>query len=211
MAPSQARVDALPAVAVLHNNGAKQWKLPERVRHLVLADAPSVVLVGANVLCLLLAALVINNGVLRRRYPHRSESPLRNRHQTADEVPLARSGLNHADLDHAVRKLGSFVDVKSDGLVQLYNEASAHAFDRHMGQTCGDIMSRDVVTVAFATDLDEARRVVGGFPRMAHAPVCQAADDSDALNDKGGLLPRANHGVLARGGIVRIVTSAVIA
>lgn len=282
VAPSQARVDALPAVAVLHNNGAMDWKLPERVRHLVLADTPSmsrgerlrsalgaalavaacawglalipasafwlmapvgasavilfalshsplaqpwpvlgayasatvaslaclylaphpfvasalavglsvwmmarfncihppagalalllvhehhgaqvdaghiVVLVGANVLCLLLAALVINNGVLRRRYPHRSESPLRNRHQTADEVPLARSGLNHADLDHAVRKLGSFVDVKSDDLVQLYNEASAHAFDRHMGQTCGDIMSRDVVTVAFATDLDEA-------------------------------------------------------
>ena len=25
-----------------------------------------------------------------------------------------------------------------------------------MGQTCGDIMSRDVVTVEFATELDEA-------------------------------------------------------
>lgn len=121
------------------------------------ADIPHVLmLVAANVLCLLLAALIINNGVLRRRYPHRAEAPLRNRHQTADEVPLNRSGLNHADLAHAVRKLGSFVDVKSDDLVQLYNEASAHAFDRHMGQTCGDIMSKDVVTVAFATDLDEA-------------------------------------------------------
>lgn len=121
------------------------------------ADIPHVLaLVAANVLCLLLAALIINNLVLRRRYPHRAEAPLRNRHQTGDEVPLNRSGLHHADLAHAVRKLGSFVDVKSDDLVQLYNEASAHAFDRHMGQTCGDIMSKDVVTVAFATDLDEA-------------------------------------------------------
>ncbi|MBI5924639.1 MAG: CBS domain-containing protein [Aquabacterium sp.] len=113
-------------------------------------------LITANVLCLLAAALIINNVVLRRRYPHRAESPLLNRHQTTDEVPLNRSGLNHADLAHAVRKLGSFVDVKSNDLVQLYNEASAHAFDRHMGQTCCDIMSKDVVTVAFATDLDEA-------------------------------------------------------
>lgn len=113
-------------------------------------------LIAANVVCLLAAALIINNLVLRRRYPHRAESPMRNRHQTTDEVPLNRTGLNHADLAHAVRKLGSFVDVKSSDLVQLYNEASAHALDRHMGQTCGDIMSRDVVTVTFATDLDEA-------------------------------------------------------
>ena len=49
-------------------------------------------------------------------------------------MPLTRSGLNHEDLDHAVRKLGSFVDVKSDELVELYNEASAHALTATWGK-----------------------------------------------------------------------------
>lgn len=141
----------------IHPPGGALALLLVHEHHGSYADAAHIAaLVAANVLCLLLAAVLINNGVLRRRYPHRADKPPRNRHQTADEMPLTRSGLNHEDLDHAVRKLGSFVDVKSDELVELYNEASAHAFDRHMGQTCGDIMSRDVVTVEFATELDEA-------------------------------------------------------
>lgn len=113
-------------------------------------------LVGVNVLVLLLAAVAINNVVLLRQYPFRGQAPVRSRHATDDVQPMQRAGLEHQDLAGAVRQLGIFVDVKSDELVQLYNVAVANAFNRHVGLTCADIMSRDVISVAFATELEEA-------------------------------------------------------
>ena len=55
-----------------------------------------------------------------------------------------------------MQALDTFVDVQEDELVELYNLAVDHAFDRHIGLSCGDIMSRDVVTVQFGTELEEA-------------------------------------------------------
>lgn len=116
----------------------------------------TVALIAANVLVLLVAAVVINNVILLRQYPYRGQAPVRSRHGTDDVEPMQRAGLEHQDLDEAVRQLGIFVDVKSDELVQLYNVAVANAFNRHVGLTCADIMSRDVVSVVFATELEEA-------------------------------------------------------
>ena len=116
----------------------------------------TVALIAANVLVLLVAAVVINNVILLRQYPYRGQAPVRSRHGTDDVAPLQRAGLEHQDLGEAVRQLGIFVDVKSDELVQLYNVAVANAFNRHVGLSCADIMSRDVVSVVFATELEEA-------------------------------------------------------
>lgn len=116
----------------------------------------TVALVALNALVLLLAAVVINNVVLGRQYPYRGQAPVLSRHATDDVQPMQRAGLEHQDLAGAVRQLGIFVDVKSDELVQLYNVAVANAFNRHVGLTCADIMSRDVISVAFATELEEA-------------------------------------------------------
>ena len=113
-------------------------------------------LVTLNVLALMLAALVVNNLVLRRRYPHRAPAHNGKLHRTQDPEPLERTGLNHTDLESAVRALDTFVDVRAEELVELYRLAVDHAFERHIGLTCGDIMSRDVVTVEFSTPLDEA-------------------------------------------------------
>ena len=113
-------------------------------------------LVALNVLALLLAALVVNNLVLRRRYPYMAPAHNTKLHRTQDAEPLERTGLDHTDLESAVRALDTFVDVRADELVELYRLAVDHAFERHIGLTCGDIMSRDVVTVEFSTPLDEA-------------------------------------------------------
>lgn len=109
----------------------------------------------ANALAVLLAALVINN-LLRRRYPQCRTPPPASPHQTGDRLPTERSGLSHADLNHAVRSLGTFVDIQEQELVTLYNRAVGHAFQRHLGVSCGEIMARDMVTVEFGTDLEEA-------------------------------------------------------
>lgn len=131
----------------------------------------------ANALAVLLVAVVINNLLLRRRYPHCRADPPAGRHATADAPPSERTGLSHADLDHAVQAVGTFVDIQEQELVTIYNLAVGHAFERHLGLSCGDIMARDVVSVEFATELEQAwnllRRhkikalpVVDGFGRV---------------------------------------------
>jgi CBS domain-containing membrane protein len=73
-----------------------------------------------------------------------------------DATPTARIGLSHADVEQAVRALDTFVDVQVGELLQIYDLAVEHAFDRQLGLTCGDVMSRDIVTVEFGTELGEA-------------------------------------------------------
>ncbi len=113
-------------------------------------------LVMLNVVVMLVVAMLVNNLLLGRRYPISQGRGVANLHGTHDASPLARIGLNHTDLESAVQALDTFVDVQEDELVQLYNLAVDHAFDRHIGLSCGDIMSRDVVTVQFATELEDA-------------------------------------------------------
>lgn len=124
--------------------------------HPVWEMGQTVVLVAENLLILLVATWLVNNLVLRRRYPYSVEANDKNIHQTRDATPLNRTTLNHADLESAVKTLDTFVDVQEDELVQLYNLAVDHAFERHVGLTCGEIMSRDVVTVHFDTGLEAA-------------------------------------------------------
>ena len=110
----------------------------------------------ANSLALLLAAVVINNYLLRHRYPYCRSDVASSPHRTGDPLPTERTGLTHEDLDRAVQSLGTFVDVQESELVDIYNAAVNHAFERHLGISCGDIMARDVMTVEFGTDLEEA-------------------------------------------------------
>jgi CBS domain-containing membrane protein len=116
----------------------------------------TVLLVLFNVAAMLLAALLVNNLLLGRRYPYSQQAGGAGLHATRDASPLARLGLNHADLESAVQALDTFIDVQEEELVQLYRLAVEHSFERHIGLTCGDIMSRDVVSVEFGTDLEEA-------------------------------------------------------
>ena len=134
-------------------------------------------LVMLNVAVMLVVATLVNNLLLRRRYPFSQGQGAASWHGTHDAPPLTRIGLNHADLESAVQALDTFVDVQEDELVQLYNLAVDHAFDRHIGLSCGDIMSRDVVTAEFSTELEyawsqlrahkiKAMPVVDGFGRL---------------------------------------------
>ena len=116
-------------------------------------------LIAINAGVLLLAALFINRMVLRRRHPHSSTQPGPS-HNTQDRPPIERLGLTHTDLESAVKTLNTFVDVQEDELVEIYNLAVDHAFGRHVGLSCADIMSRDVVTAHFDTDLAVAWKLL---------------------------------------------------
>ena len=112
--------------------------------------------VGANVIAMLLAAWVVNNLLLRWRYPQCRSDSGASLHRTEDLSPTERTGLSHEDLEHAVQAVGTFVDIQENELVRIYNLAVDHAFERHMAVSCGDVMARDIVTVTSATELEQA-------------------------------------------------------
>ncbi len=129
----------------------------------------TVYMVALNVGAILLATFLINNFLLRRRYPYSAKVVTKNEHNTRDASPLRRNSLNHSDLTSAIKTLDTFVDVQEDELVELYNLAVDHAFDRHIGLTCEDIMSTDVVTIHFDTPLEEGwqllrKHKISGIP-----------------------------------------------
>jgi CBS domain-containing membrane protein len=106
------------------------------------------------------AALLFNN-LTGRRYPHAQRSPLDNQHATADAAPTARLGFQRDDLDAVLREYGQVLDVARDDLENIILATEAHAYERRFGIiTCGAIMSRDVLTTEFATELGEAWRTM---------------------------------------------------
>ena len=141
---------------------------------------------------MLLAAWVVNNLLLRWRYPQCRSEQAAGRHRTADLAPTERTGLSHEDLDYAVQAVGTFVDIQESELVRIYDLAVDHAFERHMAVSCGDVMARDIVTVTAATELEQAwnllRRhkvkalpVVDGFRRVVG--IVTVADFLRQLDD----------------------------
>ncbi len=87
---------------------------------------------------------------------------------------MQRSGLDHQDLASAVTALNTFVDIQEHELVALYNLAVEHAFERHIGLACGDVMSRDVITVRTDSHVELAwnrlrHHKVKALPVLDHA------------------------------------------
>jgi CBS domain-containing membrane protein len=122
--------------------------------------AAFVLLVLLNSALLALAALAFNN-LTGRRYPHSQQSALQNTHATSDPVPTARLGFTKEDLDAALAHYGQVLDVSRDDLEHILFETEMQAYGRRFGViTCGEIMSKDVVTLLAHTPLSEAWRLL---------------------------------------------------
>ena len=106
------------------------------------------------------AALLVNN-LTGRRYPHIQHSPLDNKHETKDAAPTARLGFQREDLDEVLSHYGQVLDVSRDDLENIILATEAHAYERRFGViTCGAIMSKDVISAEYATELGEAWRMM---------------------------------------------------
>lgn len=132
-------------------------------------------LVALNVFLLLLFTWLINTWVLGRPYPYSVKAEEVQAHNTRDVAPMLRGGLDHTDLASAVTALNTFVDMQADELVKLYNLAVDHAFERHVGLTCADVMSRDVKSVKTDTHIEVAWNRLR-YHRIKALPVLDAAD-----------------------------------
>ncbi|MDQ2988761.1 MAG: HPP family protein [Pseudomonadota bacterium] len=116
--------------------------------------------VGLNTALMVFAALAYNN-LTGRRYPHTQQSSMQPAHATRDPVPTERAGFTHADLDAVLKSYGQVLDVSRDDLENIIVATEMKAYERRFGIiTCGEIMSKDAVTVEFSSDLKEAWRLL---------------------------------------------------
>jgi CBS domain-containing membrane protein len=117
--------------------------------------------VALNTVLLLVAAVAYNNAT-GRRYPHtQQQTAPPHPHQTGDAVPTERLGFTPTDLQAALKQYDQVLDVSVDDLERLFHQTEMQAFKRRFGETlCGDLMSKDVLAVEFATHLDEAWRLM---------------------------------------------------
>lgn len=105
-----------------------------------------------NSFCILAVAIAYNR-VTGRDYPHRkSASPL-----ATDATPARQIGVTGADLDEVLRNYNEVLDVSRDDLESLLTQVEAVAYRRRHGEVdCADIMTREVISVDFATTLEDA-------------------------------------------------------
>lgn len=114
--------------------------------------------VGVNVMLMLVMAIVINRWLLRYDYPvvpHLADS----RNTTAE--PIRSTGISDQDLKQALESRDIFMDVTQDDLRKLLTEAQTYSFKRFKGNiTCADIMVRNVYTVEYGTEVEEAWKIM---------------------------------------------------
>ena len=111
--------------------------------------------VAINSILLLIVALVYNNAT-RRTYPH-AIVKTGDSHLTKDIPPEMRFGFTAEDLNEVLKEYNQVLDVSRDDLQTLLQQTEMHAYRRRFGEiTCADIMSKDVISVEFGTELEDA-------------------------------------------------------
>jgi len=112
--------------------------------------------VGINSLVLIITAMVFNN-LTRHPYPYKQHLDQINMHNTHDVVPTKRAGVNSHDLDVVLQQYNEVLDISRDDLEFLIRQTEMESYRRRFEQiTCGDIMSKDIISVEFGTSLEEA-------------------------------------------------------
>lgn len=97
---------------------------------------------------LLVAVGIVYNTATGRRYPHS---------QVIERTNTPTSRFTSADLDDVLKRYNQVLDVPRDELEDILHMAEMNAMERRMSELrCADIMTRDVRTVEYGTDLQDA-------------------------------------------------------
>lgn len=113
--------------------------------------------VGLNLLILLVLGFIFNNLLPGRHYPLSATPVSHDIHKHEDPGSLDRLSVNQEDVHNALKQMNTFLDVSEEDLNTVYKMAEMQTYRRKMGEiTCADIMSRDLVTAEYGTELEEA-------------------------------------------------------
>jgi CBS domain-containing membrane protein len=123
---------------------------------------------------LLVLAAVLYHRLTGKRYPH-VVAPPAHPHATTDQVPTARLGFTPEDLDAVLKRHNEVLDISRDDLESLFLQTEMQAYQRRFGViTCGDIMSKDVISAEYGTPLAQAWKDMRSH-RIAALPVLNRA------------------------------------
>ncbi|HQS57654.1 MAG TPA: HPP family protein [Gallionellaceae bacterium] len=148
--------------------------------------------VGLNILILLTLGFVINNLLPGRRYPARAVPVSNDVHKHEDPGSLDRVGINQSDLHNALKEMNTYLDVSEEDLSRVYKMAGMQAYRRKMGEiSCADIMSRDLVTAEYGTELEEAWALLR-YHKIKAIPVVDKAKRVIGIITLVDFLKRAN-------------------
>ncbi len=120
-----------------------------------------IVPVAVNVMSLLLLAIIINRWVMAREYP--SPLPVKKKLDQRHTVsaPIHQIGFSEQDLELALKDSDVFIDMTHAELSHVLSKVEKNAFKRIKGSIlCADIMIRDVITVEYGTEVEDAWRIM---------------------------------------------------
>ncbi|WP_088177884.1 HPP family protein [Methylotenera sp. N17] len=111
--------------------------------------------VALNSVILIITAIVFHT-TTRHEYPHHARH---RKKETANETipPELRFGFTSDDLNEVLKENNELLYISRDDLEKLFQQTEMHAYRRRFGEIkCRDIMSTEVISVEFGTELEEA-------------------------------------------------------
>ena len=132
--------------------------------------------VGINVAIMLVMAIVINRWVLRYEYPIVPHKADNKKHKQGVMIqPSQRTGISEQDLEQALENMDMFMDISTGDLSKLLTDAQKQSFKRYRGNIiCADIMVKNILTVEYGTDVEEAWKIMQG-EKLKAMPVIDRA------------------------------------
>lgn len=107
--------------------------------------------VGINVLSMLVIALIVNRLILRREYPAKIKISAQTR--PADKL----LSITEADIAQATQGFHQFLDININDLCQILTRLQLLEIQKNVATLyCGDLMQRDIITVEYATEVEDA-------------------------------------------------------
>ncbi len=118
--------------------------------------------VGINVGIMLMLVIVINRWVMKREYPNALLNIKKDVSAQADNsTPGKKIGITEQDIARALQQSTSLVDITANELSHLLTRAELNTFERIRGDIfCVDIMARDVTSVEYGTEVEEAWQLI---------------------------------------------------
>ncbi len=118
--------------------------------------------VGINVAIMLVMAIVLNRWILHYDYPtnvHQAENKKEKPNNSIQSSMF--TAVSEQDLEQALENMDVFMDVSTGDLGKLLSDAQKQSFKRRRGNvTCADIMVKNIPTVEYGTEVEEAWKIM---------------------------------------------------
>ena len=111
--------------------------------------------VALNSCIIILVAMAFHRST-KHSYPH--TALVSKQDVLSKDIPAElRFGFNSDDLNAVLKEHNELLDISRDDLEKIFQQTEMHAYRRRFGEVrCSDIMKKDVITVEFGTELEEA-------------------------------------------------------